>query len=57
VRFRRELGDDMQVIGTGGLVELIARETDVIQTIDPWLTLRGLHILWDLNRPTPGGQD
>lgn len=49
-RFRHELGDDMRVIGTGGLVELIARETDVIQTIDPWLTLRGLRILWDLNR-------
>ena len=48
-RFRRELGDDMRVIGTGGLVEIIARETDVIQEIDPWLTLRGLRILWDLN--------
>ncbi|MCS7261689.1 MAG: type III pantothenate kinase, partial [Anaerolineae bacterium] len=31
-RFRKELGDDMRVIGTGGLVEIIARETDVIQT-------------------------
>jgi type III pantothenate kinase len=49
-RFRKELGDDMRVIGTGGLVEIIARETDVIQEIDPWLTLRGLRILWDLNK-------
>jgi type III pantothenate kinase len=49
-RFRKELGDDMRVIGTGGLVEIIAHETDVIQEIDPWLTLRGLHILWDLNK-------
>lgn len=52
-RFRKELGDDMRVIGTGGLVEIIARETDVIQTIDPWLTLHGLRILWEMNRPKP----
>jgi type III pantothenate kinase len=50
-RFRKELGDDMRVVGTGGLVEIIARETDVIQTIDPWLTLHGLRILWEMNRP------
>ena len=50
-RFRKELGDDMRVVGTGGLVEIIARETDVIQTIDPWLTLHGLRILWETNRP------
>jgi type III pantothenate kinase len=56
-RFRTELGDDMQVIGTGGLVEIVARETDVIQKIDPWLTLRGLRILWDLNRPAKGVRD
>lgn len=49
-RFRAELGDDMRVIGTGGLVEIIARETEVIQVVDPWLTLRGLRIIWDLNR-------
>jgi len=49
-RFRQELGDDMRVVGTGGLVEVIARETDVIQEIDPWLTLRGLRIVWELNQ-------
>jgi type III pantothenate kinase len=40
----------MQVIGTGGLVEVVARETKVIQRSDPWLTLRGLRIIWDLNQ-------
>ena len=49
-RFRQELGNDMRVVGTGGLVAVIARETDVIQEIDPWLTLRGLRIVWDLNQ-------
>ena len=50
-RFRRELGPQMKVIATGGLAEVIAQETDVIQIIAPWLTLDGLRILWDLNHP------
>jgi type III pantothenate kinase len=50
-RFRRELGPEMKVIATGGLAELVAAETEAIQVIAPWLTLDGLRILWDLNRP------
>ena len=50
-RFRKELGPQMKVIATGGLAEIIAQETDVIQIIAPWLTLEGLRILWDLNHP------
>ena len=49
-RFRAELGEDMKVIATGGLAELIARETKVIDVLAPWLTLDGLRILWELNR-------
>jgi type III pantothenate kinase len=49
-RFRQELGDDMKVIGTGGLASLIAEETEVIEILAPWLTLDGLRILWDLNQ-------
>jgi type III pantothenate kinase len=49
-RFRAELGQDMHVIATGGLAELITPETDVIQHVAPWLTLDGLRIIWDLNR-------
>ena len=45
-----ELGDDMQVIATGGLAEVVARETPVIQHVDPWLTLDGLRIIYMLNR-------
>jgi len=48
-RFRDELGSDMKVIGTGGLVEIVARETKVIQILAPWLTLDGLRIIWGLN--------
>jgi type III pantothenate kinase len=49
-RFASELGPEMKVIGTGGLVEMIAAETDVIQILAPWLTLDGLKILWEMNR-------
>jgi type III pantothenate kinase len=49
-RFREELGPEMKVIGTGGLAEIVARETKVIQILAPWLTLDGLRIIWGLNR-------
>jgi type III pantothenate kinase len=50
-RFRKELGGGMKIIATGGLAEIVAQETDVIQIIAPWLTLDGLRLLWDLNHP------
>lgn len=49
-RFRAELGKDMKVIATGGLAELVAEETKVIEIIAPWLTLEGLRLVWELNR-------
>ena len=49
-RFRAELGEDMQVIGTGGLAAVIASQTDVVEHIDPWLTLKGLQIVYQLNQ-------
>ena len=49
-RFREELGPDMKVIATGGLAEIIARETDSLEIIAPWLTLEGLRIVWGLNQ-------
>jgi len=49
-RFKLELGEDTQVIGTGGLLSLIAAETEVIQHLAPWLTLDGLRLIWGMNR-------
>jgi len=49
-RFRAELGADMSVVATGGLAELVARETQAIDVVDPWLTLHGLRIIYELNR-------
>jgi type III pantothenate kinase len=52
-RFRAELGADMKTIGTGALVEVIARETRSIDFIEPWLALQGLKIIYNLNRKEP----
>jgi len=49
-RFRSELGSDMKVVATGGLAEVVAKETKVIEIIAPWLTLDGLRIIWELNQ-------
>lgn len=49
-RFRAELGENMRVIGTGGLAETIAQETDVIEVVNPWLTLEGLRLIWEMNQ-------
>jgi type III pantothenate kinase len=49
-RFRSELGPDMKVIATGGLAPLIATETDAIHTVDPWLTLEGLRLIWHMEQ-------
>ncbi len=49
-RFRSELGSDMKVIATGGMAEVIAKETQVVDHIAPWLTLDGLRLIWELNQ-------
>jgi type III pantothenate kinase len=49
-RFKAELGPDMKVVATGGYIEIIAKETKVIDIVAPWLTLDGLRIIWDMNQ-------
>ena len=49
-RFQDELGVST-VVATGGLAPLIAPHTRTIQHTDPWLTLHGLRIIYEKNRP------
>jgi type III pantothenate kinase len=48
-RVRGEIGAEAPVIATGGLAELIAPHAETIETVDPFLTLEGLRLIWDLN--------
>lgn len=41
--------DKVKVIATGGLSEIVASESDVIDVVDRTLTLRGLYILYKMN--------
>ncbi len=50
-RIKEALGDNPQVIATGGLACLIASETKSIDAVDDYLTLKGLKILYERNRP------
>ena len=53
-RFKREMGDEVTVVATGGLAEAIAKETQVFDAVNPDLTLVGLHMIYEMNvGPTP----
>lgn len=49
-KFKKQLGPDMKVIATGGLAELVSKQTPVLQVIAPWLTLDGLRMIWEMNK-------
>jgi type III pantothenate kinase len=49
-RMNDELGGDAICIATGGLADVIAPETTLIQHVEPDLTLHGLRLVWERNR-------
>ena len=48
-RIQKELDQPAKVIATGGYAELIARETEVINMVNPNLTLVGLRLIYQMN--------
>lgn len=48
-RMKKELAADARVVATGGLAELVSKETRTIQEIKPHLTLEGLRYLFEIN--------
>ncbi|MCS7006351.1 MAG: type III pantothenate kinase [Thermoleophilia bacterium] len=49
-RIREELGAAAPAVATGGLADLVAPHSRTIERVDPFLTLDGLRMVWDLNR-------
>ena len=49
-KMKSEIGGDVKVIATGGLARLIAEEAKSIQEIDRRLTLKGLNIIYKMNK-------
>lgn len=50
-KVREESGyKDMKVVATGGLGKLIAESTDMIQTYDNKLTMKGLRLIYEKNK-------
>jgi type III pantothenate kinase len=55
-RIAGELGGQPYVIATGGLAALLARETTVIEAVEPFLTLDGLRMVWQRNLDQRGAE-
>lgn len=53
-RFKSEIGADAKVVGTGGLVTVIADYAPVFDDINQELTLIGLDIIYRMNRDRTG---
>ena len=49
-RFRKELGANAKVVATGGMAEVLSRETDIFDAVNLDLTLFGLKLIYELNR-------
>lgn len=48
-RMKKQSDVPPKVIATGGLAALIGNESDVIDIVDPFLTLKGLHLIYMKN--------
>jgi type III pantothenate kinase len=46
-RMRAELGSPAKVVATGGLAELFAKHTPVVDAVDPHLSLAGLRLFYE----------
>jgi len=49
-RIHKEMGVKAKVVATGGYAGLIAKETGVIDVVNPDLTLIGLRLIYELNK-------
>ena len=48
-KMKQELGKGAAVVATGGMAQMIAEESRVIDHVDGTLTLKGLRLIWEKN--------
>jgi type III pantothenate kinase len=46
----KELGGTCRVVATGGHAPILARHSEIVKEVDPWLTIEGLRIIYERNR-------
>jgi len=51
-RMKQEIKSDAFVVATGGIADLIAPDSETINKVDHLLTLEGLRIIYNRNRPS-----
>jgi len=49
-RIQKELGEKAKVVATGGAAKILAKETKVIDVVNPDLTLIGLRLIYEMNK-------
>jgi type III pantothenate kinase len=49
-RMRQQSKEDALVVATGGLANMIAKESNIIDVVDPFLTLKGLYLIYKRNQ-------
>ncbi|MBM2831489.1 MAG: Type pantothenate kinase [Dehalococcoidia bacterium] len=49
-RIKREMGGQVKVVATGGLAGIMAKDSPVIDIVNPDLTLYGLRLVHDINK-------
>lgn len=49
-RMQKEMESKARVVGTGGLISVIAEQVESIEVVDDFLTLEGLNLIYERNR-------